>query len=350
MKKILNELCMACGVSGNEYDVSQLAAKMLKCYTQEVTVDNNGNVYAVFGKKDAPKSILLDAHIDRIGLVVTYIDDNGFLKGGSCGGLDMRTLPGSSVTVYGSEPITGVVCTLPPHLQKDGEKAIDPNEIWIDTGLPCDIVKEKVNLGDCVMLNSFMRPLLNDRVACGALDNRIGCATLIRCAELLKGKELSCRLTILLSVQEETTESGAKTGIDHFFSDEAVVVDVGFAEQNGVPSEKSGALGCGGIITLAPSLSKAVTDKLIQISKEMGLECDYEVCGGTTGTNADVIASCRSGVACGVISIPERNMHTQVEVIDIKDAENIAQLLTKFVLGNGSDISNWGLTEVSKNA
>lgn len=345
MKEILNKLCMACGVSGNEYDVSEIAAEMLKDYTQNVIIDNNGNVYANFGKADTPKSILLDAHIDRIGLVVTYIDDNGFLKGGSCGGLDMRTLPGSSVTVYGKEPITGVICTLPPHLQKDDSQAIDKDEIWIDTGLPCEVVREKVSLGDCVMLNSFMRPLLNDRVACGALDNRIGCAVLIRCAELLKDKELPCRLTILLSVQEETTESGAKTGIDNFFSDEAVIVDVGFAHQNGVPNEKSGALGGGSIITLAPSLSKPVTEKLIEISKEMGLACDYEVCGGTTGTNADAIASARSGVACGVISIPERNMHTQVEVIDLKDAENIAQLLAKFILGNGSDIQNWNLTE-----
>lgn len=336
MKEILSELCAVCGVSGNEYEVSEIAANMLRRYTDNVTIEPNGNVIAQFGCSEQ-KHIMFDAHIDRIGFVVTYIDENGFLKGSPCGGLDMRTLPGSSVTICGKEPITGVICTLPPHLHKDEASAVDKDEIWIDTGLSYDIVKEKISLGDTVILNSFMRSLLNNRVACGALDNRIGCAVLIRCAALLHGKELPCKVSIVLSVQEETTESGAKTCADKLYPDEAVVVDVGFAHQTGVPPEKSGALGCGGIISIAPVLSKPVTNKLIQLSKEMGLVCDYEVCGGTTGTNADAISSARGGVACGIISIPERNMHTQVEVIDLKDAENIANLLVKYIFDGGAE-------------
>lgn len=336
MKEILNELCTVCGVSGNEHEASETAARMLGRYANNVTVEPNGNVIAEFGNS-GQKHIMLDAHIDRIGLVVTYIDENGFLKGSPCGGLDMRTLPGSSVTVCGKEPITGVICTLPPHLQKDEANAVDKDEIWIDTGLPPEIVKEKISLGDTVMLNSFMRPLLNNRVACGALDNRIGCAVLIRCAALLHGKELPCKVSVVLSVQEETTESGARTSAYALYPDEAIVVDVGFAHQSGVPREKSGALGCGGIISIAPVLSKPVTDKLIQLAKNMNLDVDYEVCGGATGTNADAISSARGGVACGIISIPERNMHTQVEIIDLKDAENIAQLLVKYILDGGAE-------------
>lgn len=346
MKSILSKLCGGDGISGCEEEMFSIACELLGKYT-EVRQDINGNIIAEMGDKNADKHIMLDAHIDRIGLIVTYINDEGFIKAEPVGGIDLRTLQSSAVTVIGKEKILGVICTTPPHLSKDDEK-LSCDKIWIDTGLPAEKIKKWVSLGDSIIVYSELRELLNDRIAVSALDNRAGCAVLIKCAELLSKKEIPCRLSIVLSAQEETNELGAKTSAFAISPDEAVIVDVGFAHQNGVPDEKSGALGCGGLITIAPALSRAVTDKLIEISKEMGLECDYEVCGGTTGTNADAIASARNGVACGIISIPERNMHTQVEVIDLKDAENIAQLLAKFVLGNGSDVqrqqpkSIWG--------
>lgn len=335
MKDILYKLCSADGISGCEKEMFSTACELLGKYA-EVTQDINGNIIAEMGNKNADRHIMLDAHIDRIGLVVTYINDEGFIKAEPVGGIDLRTLQSSAVTVIGKEKILGVICTMPPHLSKDDDEELSKDKIWIDTGLSAEKVKDLVSLGDSIIVYSEFRELLNNCVAVSALDNRAGCAVLVKCAELLSVKELPCRLSIVLSSQEETSELGAKTSAFALSPDEAVVVDVGFASQDGVPHEKCGDIGCGGIISISPVLSKAVTNKIIDISKRLGMKCDYEVCGGGTGTNADGIASSKGGVACGVISIPEKNMHTQVEIVSLDDMEKIAELLSIYVMEGGA--------------
>ena len=246
----------------------------------------------------------------------------------------MRTLQSSAVKVLGKENILGVVCTMPPHLSKNDDE-LSKDKIWIDTGLSADEVKNLVSLGDKIVVCSEFRELLNNQVAVSALDNRAGCAVLVKCAELLKDKKLSCRLSFVFSVQEETSELGAGISAYSLEPDEAVVVDVGFAKQDGVPDEKSGKIGCGAIISISPVLSKKVTDKIKDIAKSLEMDCDYEVCGGSTGTNADKISSSRDGVMTGCISIPEKNMHTQVEVVSLDDMEKIAELLAIYAENGG---------------
>lgn len=336
LKETLIKLLTADGVSGDEANICKTAAEILSEYG-EVTFRGNGGVVLTMGDKSSDKHIMLDAHIDRIGLVVTYIDESGFIKASPCGGMDMRTLPSSAVTVLGKEKITGVICTFPPHLIKnDDGDAITKDKIWIDTGLSAEKVKSLVSLGDRIVLYSEPKELLNNRIASAALDNRAGCTALVETARLLKDKKLPCKLSIVLSSQEETGELGAKTAAFALEPTEAVIVDVGFAKQSGVPEEMSGKFGCGGIISIAPVLSGKVTNKLIEISKEFGLQCDYEVDGSTTGTNADSIAGSRGGVPCGVLSIPERYMHTQVEVVSLDDIESVAKILAKYVEDGGA--------------
>lgn len=336
MKDILYKLCSGNGISGCENEMFSIVCELLGQYV-EVTQDTNGNIIAEMGDKSSDKHIMLDAHIDRIGLIVTYIDENGFIKASPCGGMDMRTLPSSAVTVLGKEKITGVICTFPPHLIKnDDGDAITKDKIWIDTGLPAEKVKSLVKLGDRIIVRSEPKELLNKRIASAALDNRAGCAALVETARLLKDKKLSCRLSIVFSSQEETGELGAKTAAFALEPTEAVIVDVGFAKQSGVPEEMSGKFGCGGIISIAPVLSKKLTNKLIEISKDFGLECEYEVDGSTTGTNADSIAGSRGGVPCGVLSIPERYMHTQVELVSLEDIKNVARILARYVEYGGA--------------
>lgn len=334
MKDILYKLCVDDGISGCENQMFSTVSKLIGKYAK-VNQDINGNIIAEMGNKNADKHIMLDAHIDRIGLIVTYINDDGFIKAEPVGGIDLRTLPSSAVTVMGKERILGVVCTMPPHLSKDNDEELSKDNIWIDTGFQKEKVKDLISLGDSIIINSQFRELLNNRVAVSALDNRAGCAVLIKCAEILSKKEIDCHLSIVFSSQEETSELGAKTSAFKLSPNEAVVVDVGFASQEGVPHEKCGDMGCGGIISISPILSKAVTDKIIEISKQLDMNCDYEVCGGTTGTNADGISSTKSGIPCGVISIPVRNMHTQVETVDVSDMEKIAKLLAIYVLEGG---------------
>lgn len=333
MKDILRKLCEGHGVSGSEAEMQTCLTELLDG-TARVSADRFGNIVAEMGNPHADKHILLDAHVDRIGLVITYINDNGFLKAEPVGGIDLRTLPGSPVTILGQEPITGVVCTMPPHLADDEELSRD--KIWLDTGLPAEQVKARVSLGDKAVLHSTFTELLNGRVAVSALDNRSGCAVLVRCARLLKGKPLTCRVSMVFSAQEEVSESGAAAAAYLLEPDEAVVVDVGFAKQEGVPPEKSGAIGCGAIITLSPVLSRSVTQTLQNIAGRLEMAYDYEVCGGSTGTNADKITITRGGVPTGLVSIPSKNMHTPTEVVLLDDLENLARLLSIYITEGGA--------------
>ena len=335
MKEILKKLCIDRGVSGSETEMLDVIKELVGDFA-EVSADGMGDILVTMGDKNAKKHIMLDAHVDRIGLVVTYINENGFIKAEPVGGIDLRTLQSSAVKVLGKENILGVICTMPPHLSKNDDE-LSKDKIWIDTGLSADEVKNLVSLGDKIIVCSEFRELLNNQVAVSALDNRAGCAVLVKCAELLKDKNLPCRLSLVFSVQEEISELGAGISAYSLEPDEAIVVDVGFAKQDGVPDEKSGKIGCGAIISISPVLSKKVTDKIKDIAKRLDMECDYEVCGGSTGTNADKISVSRGGIMTGCISIPEKNMHTQVEVVSLDDMEKIAELLAVYVQEGGAE-------------
>ena len=335
MKEILKKLCIDRGVSGSETEMLDVIKELVGDFA-EVSADGMGDILVTMGDKNADKHIMLDAHMDRIGFVVTYINENGFIKAEPVGGIDLRTLQSSAVKVLGKENILGVICTMPPHLSKNDDE-LSKDKIWIDTGLSADEVKNLVSLGDKIIVCSEFRELLNNQVAVSALDNRAGCAVLVKCAELLKDKNLPCRLSLVFSVQEEISELGAGISAYSLEPDEAVVVDVGFAKQDGVPDEKSGKIGCGAIISISPVLSKKVTDKIKDIAKRLDMECDYEVCGGSTGTNADKISVSRGGIMTGCISIPEKNMHTQVEVVSLDDMEKIAELLAVYVQEGGAE-------------
>ena len=335
MKEILKKLCIDKGVSGSEIEMLDVIKEIVGDFA-EVSADGMGDILVTMGDKNADKHIMLDAHMDRIGLVVTYINDEGFIKAEPVGGIDLRTLQSSAVKVLAKETILGVICTMPPHLSKNDDE-LSKDKIWIDTGLSADEVKNLVSLGDKIIVCSEFRELLNHQVAVSALDNRAGCAVLVKCAELLKDKKIPCRLSLVFSVQEETSELGAGISAYTLQPDEAVVIDVGFAKQDGVPDEKSGKIGCGAIIGISPVLSGKVTDKIKDIAKRLDMECDYEVCGGATGTNADKISSSRGGIMTGCISVPEKNMHTQVEVVSPDDMEKIAELLAVYVQEGGAE-------------
>ena len=134
LRDLIFRLCSAPGNSGDELFASKAAAAELAALG-ETEIDSVGNVYMHFGKKDAEEHILLDAHIDQIGLIVTGVDEDGFLSVDACGGIDKRLMPGSAVTVYGKEKLTGIVCCMPPHLMKGEEKLLPVNELHIDVGL-----------------------------------------------------------------------------------------------------------------------------------------------------------------------------------------------------------------------
>ncbi|MGN0498069.1 MAG: M42 family peptidase [Acutalibacteraceae bacterium] len=332
MKNLLFDLCSANGVSGEEGSVSKIAKLILGTYAN-VKNDANGNLIAEFGKTDAKYSIMLDAHIDQIGLIITHIDSNGFVKASPCGGIDRRVLQAERFTILGDKPVSCICCSTPPHLSSGNEeKAVTADNLWFDTGISGEKLKKLVSLGDRIVFDGQPKELLNNRVTSKALDNRAGVAAVMYCGDLLKKQELNCKVIISLSTREEVNMLGAKTASFSCYPSEAIAVDVTFAKQSGVPTEKSGNLDEGPMIGISPVLDKEITEKLITAAKVKKMKYQCEVMGGATGTNADVISSTRGGIRTGLVSIPLRSMHTGAEVVSLNDVAATGELLAEYIL------------------
>lgn len=331
IKSSLIKLCGANGVSGDEKAASQLALEMLKDFTDDCCIDKFGNVIGHIGEgKEGRPTLLLDAHIDQIGLIVTFIDDNGFIRVSKCGGVDRRVLAAQTVTVYGKKEIKGVISVLPPHVKKDGDKVAQIDELVIDTGYSKAELEQIVSLGDRITVDNKPAELLNGRICAPACDDRAGVICILYALSLLKGKELNYNLDVSFTSQEETGERGAKIAAFNLDPDICLEMDVSFAYTPDSERHKCGELGKGVMIGVAPSLSKRLSKELIAIAKEKEIPYSLEVMGGETGTNADAIGVAKGGAECGTLSIPLRYMHTPVEVVDPKDIEAIGRLIYEF--------------------
>lgn len=329
IKQIISLLTQGAGVSGNEH-VLDAAEKLLAQYAQ-VERDALGSIKGTFGSGE--KHIMLDAHLDRIGLIVTSVDESGFLRVDKCGGCDARVLSAATVTIWGKKPIFGVVTSTPPHLAnaEDTSKAPSFDNIYIDTGLSFEEVRKIVNVGDRITIDAPVISLTDNIITGAALDDRIGMAALLRVAEILKDKSLNIKVTIIFSVQEETTEAGAKAGAFGISPDEAIAVDVSFGDAPSVNPPLCGKLGNGGMICISPSLSDEMSSALMKTAEKNGIRYQTEICPSSTGTNADVISASKCGVKTGLVSIPLRNMHTQAELADINDVESVAQIIAAYI-------------------
>ncbi|MEG1995893.1 MAG: M20/M25/M40 family metallo-hydrolase [Oscillospiraceae bacterium] len=337
----LKALCSAIGVSGLESTASMVAADFLKKYTNEVVIDDFYNDYGIIKSKNKDaKTIMLDAHIDEIGMIVTYIDEKGYVKVSSCGGIDSRLLAAQELTIHSKKgDVIGVVGSKPPHLEKDEDKdkISTVDEIFIDIGMSKSKAEECVKPGDRVTINAKFTTLLNGRIATKALDDRAGVVAILQTLKLLENKDLDCNLVVLFSSQEETGLAGATISSFKLEPDIALAVDVSFAYTSDAIEHKCGKMGKGAMIGISPALNKNISDCLINIAKNKDIPYQLEVMGGgETGTNADAITLSKNGVKTGVVSIPLKYMHTPVESIDTADIESCARLLSEFLLSGGN--------------
>lgn len=334
IKQTLRILTDKAGVSGYEDDASEAALQLLREYAPDAEIDSFGNVTAVI-KADDPnaKTLMLDAHIDRIGMIVTYIDDSGFLKVGGCGGLDMRTMLAQSVTVHGREEIQGVISTLPPHVSSDHTKVPEIGDISIDIGMSREQAEKVVALGDRVTVNSRFREL-SGLVSASGLDDRSGVCVILRALELLKERKPKYHVAVSFSAQEETGERGAKMTAYRLAPDEAIVVDVSFGRTPDSAVHETAKLGSGAMIGASAVLDRSMTEKLHAIADRCGIPHTTEVMPSSTGTNADAISVSRGGVRCSTVSVPIRYMHTSVEAMDIADIEHAASLIAEYIGGD----------------
>lgn len=334
IEKITELLCAEAGTSGDETAAVHAALQLTGLSGGKVDTLGNGTV--TLGDEDAQHHILLEAHMDQIGLTVTAVDKDGFLHFACCGGSDLRVMPGCPVYVFASgaaEPLLGVIGSIPPHLNRDGvEKVPEAEDMTIDLGLPALKAKEQVCPGDRAVPLYHPKKLLGSRYTSAALDDRAGAAAVVRCAQILRNADLSgCKVTFLFSTREEVGGQGASTAAYTADADEAICVDVGFGAQPDVKMEVSHPLGGGVMIGVAPILDRGMGKKLAKLAELASISYKWDVMGGSTGTNSDEIAATRGGIKTALLSIPECSMHTPAEVVDLNDVEDTARLMASYV-------------------
>lgn len=332
-KQLLFDLADAVSI-GNITEAANIAFDVLSKYAN--TTQNGNNVTGVI-KGGSDYTLMLEAHIDEVGFVVTDIDDCGFLTVKNCGGIDLRALPARPVTIHGKERITGVFCATPPHLASGSKEYDDISSLKIDTLLGSN-AKDIVSVGDFATFNVKATSLQNGRITGKSLDNRAGVVCLLELAKRLSGKTLPVNVVFAITDMEELGCRGARTKAFEISPDEAIVFDVSFADGPDIPSCDCGILGSGAMIGISPILDKTISKKLISVAEEEKTPYQTEVMGGKTGTNGDVISISKSGVKTGLVSIPLRNMHTDVEIVDLCDIENVCNLLEEYILKGGNAV------------
>lgn len=331
IKNIIFELSSADGVSGEENYAAQCALKYLQNYTNDCYI-KNGNVIGNFGnRKSGVPHILIDAHIDQVGLIVTNIYKSGFIGFSNVGGIDRRLLPAQQVCIHGKEKLSGVVCSTPPHLSGNDSKINKIEDFYIDIGMSYETLSEIVEPGDRITFDSKPKELLNNRITGPALDDRSGAASILYALELLKDTEYKCSFSVVFSAQEELGERGAKIAAFDINPDIALAVDVSFAYCLGDKEFECGKMGQGPMIGISPSLSREISDKLIEISKDENIPYQPEVMNGLTSTNADQFSVNKTGCKTCTVSIPLKYMHTPSEIIQIEDVENTGRLIAAYI-------------------
>ncbi|MBQ7623935.1 MAG: M20/M25/M40 family metallo-hydrolase [Clostridia bacterium] len=321
------------GVSGNEARVSDIAASMLSEYAG-VQTDEFGNVLGKIpcGDGRAP-TLLLDAHIDQIGFMVTEITPEGFLRFIPIGGVDGRMLPGSELTVltrrHGN--IRGVVGAVPPHLQSRPQTdALDMSDMTVDIGMTGPEARSVVSVGDYMCFAGDALPLLNGRVSSKALDDRACFLCILYALELLKGKKLKVDLLISASTKEELGGHGAQFVSERENIDFAVAVDVCHAKTGDAP-EIECELSGGAKVSVGANSRPGFAEKVIEAAKKHGIPCQVSSCPSRSGTNAWSIQPSNGGICTLVVSLPLKYMHSPVEVLDVDDVKNCGALLAAFI-------------------
>lgn len=333
IKNILLSLSKAVGTSGQEESAAKESMRLLQKY-MPAEIDVLGNV---IGKKDGfGGGILLDAHLDTIGLVVTSVHKNGFLHVDKCGGADIRTLCAHDVVVHGKKDIYGVVTSTPPHLMKDaGKKAPEFCDIMIDTGIDGDKIFELVSPGDRVTFKTPYREMQNDILGGAYFDNRAGICTVLRTLEILKEKNYGGKIDVLFSSREEVGGSGASAAGFNSSAKECICFDVSFAKTAATPKSVTAEQGKGVMIGFSPILNFSMCRELESIAKDKNIDFQYEIMADSTGTNADHIAVSAGGKKAALLSLPIKNMHTGAETVSLKDIESAARLTAEYILSGG---------------
>ncbi len=333
--KLLEELSLAPAISGNEQEIREIITRELESNVDEIKTDDMGNLITTKkGEKDAP-TVMLASHMDEIGLMVKFIDDNGFIKFIKIGGINDQMLINQAVIIHSDKgEVPGVIGSKPPHVTKPEErnKVIKYSEMFIDIGANNkEEALEMVSIGDMITFRSFFEEYPNNKVMGKALDNRIGCYVMM---EVMKRVDSRATIYGVGTVQEEVGLKGAKVSSYSLNPDYAFALDTTLCgDHPGITLEEAPCkMGEGPAVILADRSGdgvitpKVMKDMIVSAADKSDIKIQLEVSDGGT-TDGTAIHLNRDGIITGVISVPTRYLHTPVSVASAEDIENTIELM-----------------------
>ena len=323
--------------SGFEVPAQKVVRARLKGFAQRISTDVHGNVYGTLNET-APLKIMMAGHVDEIGLMITHIDDKGFLFVGGIGGWDPIMAVGQRVCVLAEKgEVAGVIGRKPIHLLEPAEKTkeIKLSDLWIDIGAANRLDAQKVvAVGDPVVVQPDFLELRNDLVSSRAFDNRVGAWVVVETLRALKKRKIKVAVYAVSTVQEELGLRGAFTSAYTVKPDVGIAVDVGFSSDfPGGEPRRTGeiALGKGPILHVGANINPVLGRLLVDTAKRKRIPWQMQAEPRATGTDANAIQVTRGGCATALVSVPNRYMHSPIEVISLKDLDNTVQLLAETI-------------------
>ena len=332
--ELLSELCSIEGPSGREIGISRKVQEELKKSCDKVLIDAFYNVFGyINGKSVNPKTVVITAHQDQIGLMVKKVEENGFLRFTKISGIDPKILPSQQIVIHGERDIDGIIGSTPPHLAVDEDKKKKPDfdELYIDTGLTTEQVKAIIRVGDTITFKPNACLLASGKMfTSSSLDDRSCVYALIELAAIFKNNRPENNLVFLSASGEETFSIGATVGGNLLQPDVAIVLDVTFGRTPGLDVDKTFKCGEGPVITIAPILDKRVTGKLLEICNSKNIKFQLEADGKGNGSDAWALQVCQKGIPCAQITLPLKYMHTAVETINLDDLTTTINIVEEF--------------------
>jgi endoglucanase len=336
------------GPSGFEAKVAKSWRDEAEQFADSVVADNAGNSIAVVNEGGAPR-VMLAGHIDEIGVQVTHIDSDGFVYFDGVGGWDPQVLVGQRirfVSADGANGVVGVIGKKPIHLMKgdEKEKASKITDLWIDIGAKNrDEAKERgLRVGDAGVIDARTIDMGDDVIASRSIDNRIGAFVVLEALRLLSENPPAAMVAAVATAQEEIGYSGGGARASAYRIDPqiAIVVDVTFATDSPSMEKKElgeHKLGGGPVLTRGSAAHPVVFDRLVTAADRESIPYTIHAAPRFTSTDADAIYLSRAGVATGVVSVPNRYMHSPNEMVSLKDLERTAALIAAFVRDLAAD-------------
>ncbi|MEX2316969.1 MAG: M42 family metallopeptidase [Pirellulales bacterium] len=339
-KKFFKEILETPSPSGYEQPVQDIVRKYVADFADEVRTDLHGNVIAAVNA-EAPLRVMFAGHADQIGLIVSHINENGYIYTNPIGGWDPQQLIGQRMTIWSADgAVPAVIARKPIHLLNEEERkqVVKQKELWLDVGAMDQAEAAKiVAIGDPVTLELGYQEMRNKLANSPGMDDKTGLWVAVEALRrAVKRGGLNVALYAVATVQEEIGLRGATTSAYGVNPQVGIAIDVTHATDcPTIDKTQEGdiKLGGGPVIYRGPNMNPHVVERLRSAAAAAEITCQWAASGRGTGTDANAIQLARGGVAAGLISVPNRYMHSAVEMISLDDIDQCADLLAEFALG-----------------